>query len=335
MTTRVLLHGKSVSFGPSLRLALERDGDIEVLDARDPDASSTADLLLVDLDLAHEEGVSLIEHLMSTRPLPIAIVTDAPDGVATAALAAGALDTFGRRELDVSLPDGVVAAALRRRVKLLARVHVIHHPRANIRKRRAVDAVVGLDRGARTTVVAIAASTGGPQALLTIIRALPATFHPPLLVVQHLSPGFTEGLLRWLSKEVALPVRIAADGDRPSGGVWLAPDDAHLVLEADGRLGLDRATPATPHRPAADVLFRSVAMNAGAGAAVVVLTGMGDDGAKGTAEVKAAGGVTIAQDKESSAIYGMPRAAADLGAENILPLESIGPALAALTGARR
>lgn len=167
---------------------------------------------------------------------------------------------------------------------------------------------------------------GGPSALRTVLRALPRDFAIPIVVVQHMASGFLDGFARWLDGQVPLPVATAADRVGLGQGVWLAPEGAHLVLEDDFTTRLDRETDGGYHRPAADVLFASLASTAGATAVAVVLTGMGRDGAKGTAAVRARGGLTIAQDEESAAIYGMPRAAAERGAR-ILALADIAPAL--------
>ncbi len=186
-------------------------------------------------------------------------------------------------------------------------------------------------------VVGICASTGGPRALAEVLGRLPAAYGIPILVVQHMTPGFTAGLVAWLGRELALPVRLARDCQQLVPGVWFAPDGAHLKLEATRRLRLDPDTIAGHHRPSGDELFFSLARVVGAGAVAVVLTGMGCDGAEGLAAVAAAGGRTIAQDEQSSGVYGMPRAAAERGAKTVLTPVAIGDELAALdqTRARR
>jgi two-component system, chemotaxis family, protein-glutamate methylesterase/glutaminase len=147
--------------------------------------------------------------------------------------------------------------------------------------------------------------------------------------VQHMTPGFLEGLVSWLNREMALPVRLVSDGDRLAPGVWFAPDGAHLTLEMTCRLVLDTSTTDGKHRPSGDVLLRSLARVAGAAAVAVVLTGMGRDGVDGLAAVAAAGGRTIAQDEQSSIVYGMPRVAAERGAKVLTPA-AIGQELAAM-----
>ena len=141
---------------------------------------------------------------------------------------------------------------------------------------------------------------GGPHALLELLGSLPASFPLPILIAQHITIGFADGLAHWLDASVPLPVRIARAGDSVARGVWLAPDDAHMLLDPGGRLALRRGTPADHNVPSGDVLLRSLAATLGRDAVAVVLTGMGRDGAEGTAAVRAAGGFTIAQDEATS-----------------------------------
>lgn len=182
--------------------------------------------------------------------------------------------------------------------------------------------------------IGICASTGGPAVLAEILRELPAGFTLPILVVQHIATGFVDGLRRMLDDDVVLPVAMAQDGAPLAPGVWLAPEDAHLVLAPSRKLALDRRTVAGPHRPSGDLLLESLAAVLGAGAVAVVLTGMGRDGAKGAAAVKAAGGLLLAQDEATSRIYGMPRAAVQAGARPLSP-SRIATALCELCPSRR
>ncbi len=187
----------------------------------------------------------------------------------------------------------------------------------------------------RYSLLAIASSTGGPQALLTLLRALPAAFPLPIVVVQHIAAGFTQGLADWLARECRRPVACAADGDQPTpGAVLLAPDAHHLLLGADGRVRLATSARAMIC-PAADVMMESVAEVYEARAIGVILTGMGRDGADGMKVLRLAGGYTIAQDEQSSIIFGMPRAAIGLGIiDEVLPLEHIAPRLEQLVAGR-
>jgi two-component system chemotaxis response regulator CheB len=174
----------------------------------------------------------------------------------------------------------------------------------------------------------IGASLGGPRALVQILRALPADLPAPVAVVQHIADGFTEGLTGWLAQEATLEVRTAADGDRLRPGlVLLAPSGRHLLV-GEGRVRLVDEAPVETFRPSVNPLFSSAARVYGARACGVLLTGMGRDGAQGLLELRAAGALTLAQDEASSAVFGMPRAAIELGAaERVVPLEEMARAI--------
>ena len=292
------------------------------------------DLITMDIELPGMSGLEAVEDIMSARPTPILIVSSHIStgcDLAAAALASGALDAIGKDELSLRDPDGVAAVAFRRRVKLLGGARVISHPRARLNGRGAVPSA----RAPRGSVIGICASTGGPHALATLLSGIPADFAIPILVVQHIGVGFADGVARWLDSTVPLRVRLAEHGARALPGVTLAPDGADLVLGTEGILRLDHTTPAALHRPSADVLLRSIADCARSAGVAVVLTGMGRDGADGLAAVREAGGLTIAQDEATSAVYGMPREAAKRGAALILPIGKIAGALTSIAFERR
>ena len=292
------------------------------------------DLVTMDLELPGMSGLEAVEQIMSSSPVPILVISSfAGRGSfkAAAALAAGALEVVAKDDLDLRDPMSPAAAAFRRRVQVLAGARVIKHPRAQLRP--AGSASLPPIRSRAVVAIGIVASTGGPQALLTVLAALPGDFRVPLLVVQHIAAGFTEGLAIWLDEAAPLSVQLARAGDPLGPGVWIAPDGAHLFMRPDRTLMLDRHTEVGLHRPSGDVLLSSLADFAGAAAVGVILSGMGTDGAAGVDAIRAAGGVTIAQDEESSAIYGMPRAAAEHGVELVLPITEIAPTLLELVGA--
>lgn len=186
-------------------------------------------------------------------------------------------------------------------------------------------------------LVAIAASTGGPAAIRTILADLPRSFPVPILIVQHIAHGFTTGLAHWLDGDTRLAVKLAELNEPALGGfVYIAPDDLHIGCRVDAaddlRIVLDNAPAEGAFRPSASYLFRSVAKSLGARAVSVILTGMGDDGITGLRAVKAARGRVIAQDEASSVIYGMPREAARAGVvDTVLPLTGIARRLVELT----
>jgi two-component system chemotaxis response regulator CheB len=339
---RVLICEDSQTYAAGLSRLLARDPDIDVVGictsaeetiARLEALPSKPHLVTMDLELPGMSGGDAIEQIMNRQPVPILVLAGGVQrgsAKALASLSAGALDVLSKDALDLRDPDGADAQAFRGRVKVLSGVRVIHHPRAGLNRRHATNGSRPLGRG---SVIAICASAGGPHALAAVLAEIPATFPVPILVVQHMATGFTEGFARWLDDQVPLPVRLAAAGP-VAPGVWVAPEGAHLVLSGASRLALDERKDAGPHRPSGDILLRSVAANVGAGAVAVVLTGMGRDGADGLAEVKRAGGLTIAQDQATSAVFGMPKAAAECGAELVLGAAQIGQRLGSLRPAR-
>jgi two-component system, chemotaxis family, protein-glutamate methylesterase/glutaminase len=332
---RVLICEDSRTYAAGLSALLARDRDIDVVGVCETAEQAIArlpglrpDLLTMDLELPGMPGVSAIEQIMAVRPLPILVLSaHVKHGSQNAlhALAAGALDAMPKVDFDVSDLDGAAAQALRQRVRILSDVTVIRHPRARLKVR---------SRSAyaprQASVIGICASTGGPPALASVLAGVPADFPIPILVVQHIAAGFAEGFARWLDGEVPLPVRLAQGGEPPVAGVAIAREGADMLLAGDGRIEFDAARAAGPHRPSGDALLSSLADVAGPTAAAIVLTGMGRDGADGLGEVRAAGGLTIAQDEASSAVFGMPRAAAESGAEYVLALDRIAELLRAL-----
>jgi len=326
---RVLICDDSPTYAQGLRRVLEEDDEIEVVGVF-PTAEEaiaalrrlTPDLVTMDLELPGMSGLEAVEQIMATDPTPILVLSahvGPRSANAAAALAAGALDAMHKESIDLRDPAGADAAALRRRVQVLSGVRVIRHPRGRLAGR--LDDTAPAERAA--SVIGVCASTGGPQALAAILQTLPETFAIPILVVQHIAAGFTEGLVRWLGDSIPLPVRAAEHGMRPSTGVWVAPEGADLLLGPTGVLVLDDSTAPGPHRPSADALLTSLAANAGRDAVAVVLTGMGRDGAAGVQAVRATGGLTIAQDEATSTVFGMPRAAIEGGAELVLSLNGI------------
>ena len=203
-------------------------------------------------------------------------------------------------------------------VRLMAEVPVVRRPRPSSSGRSSPGRA---ERGVE--VLGITASTGGPPALAAIVGALPVQLTCALLIAQHIADGFTAGLCRWLAAVSRLPVSIAKDGDRASPGtVWLPPDGCDLLVEPGHRM---RTPPASGlHRPSGDLLLGSLASALGPRAGGLVLTGMGDDGARGLLALRLAGGRCLAQDEQTSVVFGMPKAARDLGAvEQLLPLDEI------------
>jgi two-component system, chemotaxis family, protein-glutamate methylesterase/glutaminase len=327
--TRVLVCDPSPEYGDSLARFLGTGDELEIVgvcasgeEAVEALGRVMPDLVTIDLDLSGMGATRAIEAIMKARPVPIVIVADgAGRGSERTAdgLVAGALEALPKALLQVDEPDAAPAVALRHRLRRLARNGLERAPGPPARPQ------------ASAQVIGICASAGGPAALEVLLAGLPADFPLPLLVVQHITNGFMDGLVSRLDQLSPLPVRTASDGQTAGPGVWFPPDDHHLVLEPELRLRLDGETVVGSHRPSGDVLLESMASAAGAGAVGVVLTGMGRDAARGVEAIVRAGGSAIAQDEHSSAVFGMPRAAAEAGAESVLPLDRIAGALTRLT----
>jgi two-component system chemotaxis response regulator CheB len=212
-------------------------------------------------------------------------------------------------------------------VKAMAHVKVVRHwrsPPAAVRPQRRV-----APAGERGPLVAIATSTGGPAALQALLEKLPGDFPAPLLVVQHITPGFVTGMAGWLNTVCDLHVKIAEHGESlQPHTVYLAPDDRHLGVSNRGTVALVNEPPVGGFRPAASYLFDSVGRTYGPSAVAVVLTGMGEDGVAGLRIVRQTGGRIIAQDEKTSVVFGMPGAAIAAGlADHVLPIEAIGTRL--------
>jgi two-component system chemotaxis response regulator CheB len=334
-TCRIAVCEDSQAYAAALRSFLEQDPEIEVAGvfARGEDLLAQldgldADLVTMDLELPGMSGRETIERIMGERPIPILVVSAhaGKRSQRTAeALAAGALEAIHKDSVRLGEPGDVWATALRSRIKRLATLRL--DPRTTGPKRASPRLRTGPELERPVRAIAIGASTGGPPALLSVLSEIPADFPAPIMVVQHIAAGFGEGLVAWLDGLVPGSVRTAGDGDSADPGIWFAPDDAHLIVEPSMTFSLDRETRCGAHRPAVDMLFNSLAEAAGDESVGVVLTGMGRDGAAGVEAIREAGGLAIAQDEPTSAVYGMPRAARESGADLILPLDHIAQAL--------
>ncbi|MBC7365976.1 MAG: chemotaxis-specific protein-glutamate methyltransferase CheB [Undibacterium sp.] len=297
-------------------------------------AEDRPDLILMDLIMPVMDGVEATRRIMAATPCAILVVTATVDGNfgrVYDALGAGALDAVNTPTL--MGPGGTAgAAALLAKIDILGRITGAGTtPLFPGATRPAVVASVppAPTAGAGRWLFAIGCSAGGPAALAELLKTFPAEFPAAFVVIQHLDESFAAGLADWLGGQIKLPVRIARNDDAPEAGVVLLPGrDDHLVLTPAGRLTYTREPVNDPYRPSVDAFFESVARHWRARAAGVILTGMGRDGARGLMLLRTGGYPTIAQDRASSAVYGMPKAAAEAGAAmQILPLGSIGSAL--------
>jgi two-component system chemotaxis response regulator CheB len=294
----------------------------------------------MDMMLPVMSGMAATEYIMAYCPTPILIVSASTNRgelfKTYEALAAGAVDVLEKPRGDETGEDWQLHFIAR--VKLVAKIRVITHPRARLNNGRVSEPAQAApgrsERGAEgIEVVAIGASTGGPSAIMDILRLVPPHFSLPILFTIHISEPFGSAFAEWLDGQTAHRVRYARDGESLSDcrrTVVMAPPDRHLEMR-DRRLRLTRAPERHSCRPSVDVLFETLAADLGSGVAACLLTGMGRDGAAGLLAVRQAGGRTAAQDESTSVVYGMPREAVNLGAaERVLPIHEIAAWIAAL-----
>jgi two-component system, chemotaxis family, protein-glutamate methylesterase/glutaminase len=331
---RIVLCDDSRTYATALRRVLEHDGSFDVVGVFTNAEQTLAelprlkpDLVTMDVQLPGMSGLDAVAQIMASTPTPIVVLSDFTDRdsiTARAAVAAGAIDAVSKAHLDLRDPVTGDAATLRRRLARLSFAHVVRHPIACLR-RSANEA-----NASRRSVAAIGivASTGGPKALAAALEPLPESFPIPILVVQHIGSGFGESFARTLARQVRLPVALADDRARLQPGIWVAPEGAHLLATSSGRLALSSEAAPGRHCPSGDILLGSLAASYGREAVGIVLTGMGRDGAAGTRQLSRADGLVIAQDEASSAVFGMPRAAIESGAQLVLAPEAIARLLA-------
>jgi len=301
-------------------------------------ARQRPDVVTMDIHMPGLDGLQATRLIMETYPTPIVIVSGSTDPreVATTfrALEAGAVAVL-RRPAGIGHPDHAATTRdLLQTVTLMSEVKVIKRwPRVG--RHLGVPRPAEKNRaqaGANVKVIAIGASTGGPPVLQAILAALPGDFPVPVLIVQHMAAGFTQGFVQWLAQTSNLPVHLATHGEnmRP-GHVYVAPDEFQMRLERSGKIVLTKDEAENGMRPSVSYLLRSVAEAFGRNAVAGLLTGMGHDGAEELKLLRETGAVTFAQDEDSSVVHGMPGAAIKLDAVSlILPPETIAATLARL-----
>jgi two-component system chemotaxis response regulator CheB len=297
---------------------------------------SKPDVVTMDIHMPKMDGFDATRRIMAQHPTPIVIVSGSPDTaeklLAFRAIEAGALAILPRSVGPGHPEYEKNSAELVRTVKLMAEVKVVRRWNRNRNETAAPKrnhSSSDLIHKPNIAIVAIGASTGGPQVLQAIVSKLPADFPVPILVVQHIAAGFADGFVDWLAQSTHLPVKLAEQGElaRP-GTVYVAPDGVHLKAGPNGRLLLGHDLPENGLRPSVALLFRSVAEHYGPRTVAVLLSGMGKDGAAELKDLRERGATTIAQNRASSVVHGMPGEAIRLGAASyVLSPEEIAPTL--------
>jgi len=322
---RLLIVDDSALMREALKSIIEQDPGIEVVGLAKNGKEGVEkalllkpDVITMDLKMPMMSGLEATEAIMEELPIPIIVVSSMDTTVIVKALSIGAMDFVA-----VTSDIETIAADLISKIKIASRVRPLRRMKIKI---CAVKASKELSKKETSRVIAIGVSTGGPQALQQVFAKLPPNFPCGILVVQHMSKGFIDGLAEWLNTTSCLHVSIAKVGDIIGKGmIMLAPDDLHMRIGSDGRVTLSENTSKSiVHVPSIDVMMKSVADYYGEKAIGVIMTGMGQDGVEGIRAIKNAGGVTIAQDEKSSVVFGMNKVAVDTGlADRVIALERI------------
>jgi two-component system chemotaxis response regulator CheB len=336
---RVVVVDDSATMRGLITASLQQDPGIEVvgsagdpLQARQIIKELSPDVITLDIEMPNMNGLEFLEKIMRLRPMPVVMVSSLTQAGAEATLKAlelGAVDCVAKPS---SLAGGAEGLG-----DLAARVKAAAEARVRPRGAASAPAVDGAFTPSGD-LVAIGASTGGVEALLTVLANFPANC-PPTVITQHMPGSFTRSFAARLDRATPARVQEAFDGAPiESGLIYLAPGgEAHFEVVRSGglRCRLRSGDPVSGHRPSVDALFQSVAAAVGRAAVGVILTGMGRDGAGGLAAMRAAGARTVGQDEASCVIYGMPRAAFDIGAvQRQAPVDAIGPLILRLAGKR-
>ena len=349
---QVLVVDDSAVVRQSLTAILESDPQIEVMGtAADPLIAvkkimkQIPDVITLDIEMPRMNGLTFLRKIMSQHPIPVVVIsslTQEGTEVAMKALEYGASEIIGKPAMNaaqffhdskITICDAVKAASQAK----LSRLKISSTPQATVVKPK-YSADIMLERGSLLSrivdtekIIVLGASTGGTEAIRLLLKSLPPRM-PGIAIVQHMPEGFTRSFANSLNNNSELEVKEAEDGDRLyQGRVLIAPGNYHMLLKRIGKeysVEVKKGPLVNRHRPSVDVLFRSAARYAGQNATGILLTGMGADGAKGLLELKEAGALTVAQDQDSSVVYGMPKEAAKLGADSeILGINKLAPYL--------
>lgn len=338
-TTSVLIVDDSALMRQLLTSILSSDPGIEVLgSASDPIVARkmikelNPDVITLDIEMPKMDGLSFLEKIMTLRPMPVVMVSTLTQEGAEAtirSLELGAVDVIGKPQVDLQRSLEQQSERLCSVVKAAGRAHVKPFEKNVLeKKRKSVDKI---GYASSEVIIAIGSSTGGVESIRRVVQGLPPD-GPAVLITQHMPGGFTRTFAERLNRNTDLQIAEATQGQRVlPGHVYIAPGTHHLKLARSGAnyiCKLDDSGPVTGHMPSVDVLFESVASAAGSNAVGAILTGMGRDGAKGLLCMRKAGCDTFGQDERSSVVYGMPRAAFEIGAvTQQLPLERIADAI--------
>lgn len=342
---RVLCVDDSALIRGLLKQIINEQGDMEVVAvapdpivARDLIKQHNPDVLTLDVEMPRMDGLDFLERLMRLRPMPVVMVSSLTQNgseVTLRALELGAVDFVGKPEMGVRSGMLSYGEQIADKIRAAAKSRPPRRHKADTVRTKAP--MLSEPFISSEKIIALGASTGGPEAIRQVLEPLPYN-SPAIVIAQHMPPGFTNSFAKRLDSLCNIAVKEAEDGERIlPGHVYIAPGDYHLRLSRSGAnyvAQLDSGSRVNRHRPSVDALFYSVAEQAGRNAIGVILTGMGKDGAVGLQAMRTAGAATIAQDENSSLVYGMPREAAAIGAATeVLPLADVAARMLALASA--
>ncbi|MEE9397798.1 MAG: chemotaxis response regulator protein-glutamate methylesterase [Methylococcales bacterium] len=347
---RLLIIDDSALIRKVLTEVFSKSADIEVVGtaadpyiARDKIKKLNPDVLTLDVEMPRMDGLTFLGNLMRLRPMPVVMISTLTEKGADTTLQAlelGAIDFVAKPKMDVTSSleayGEEIIGKVKMAVKAKPRALKVASPKpavvAGTEEKLSADAILSkgsVKRHFKTTdkIIALGASTGGTEAIKDVVRGLPLAT-PGIVISQHLPAPFSDSFARHVDAASEMTACIAADGQQVlPGNIYIAPGDKHLMVVRDGAryiCRLNDGPPVNRHKPAVDVMFRSVAQNVGSNAIAVILTGMGADGAKGMKEMKDAGAPTVVQDEDSSVVWGMPGEAYKLGCnDNVVPLDLV------------
>jgi len=341
---KVLIVDDSLLFRRILTEILESDPEITVvgtaangLEALKKTAKLKPDLITMDIEMPVMDGIEATEKITAEYSVPILVITSSEikrkREVPFYAIKAGAVDIWEKPGFLNKKDFKKRNTELIRAVKVVSSITVVKRKKVTGGRGEVyVKKVPCSIFRSKIKLIGIGSSTGGPKELLTIFKNLPKKFPVPILVIQHIGKEFVEGLVRWISLSAALNVRVAKEGETVEPGcIYFAPGGYHMEISAKSKIMLSNGKPVNSCKPSIDVLFKSIAENTGRGALCILLTGMGVDGASGLLNIKNSGGKTIAQNKESSVVFGMPAKAIEFGAaDEVLSVDEIVSTLKAI-----